>query len=479
MIGSFRYSYLFSFILLFLIGNFFLPTILISQEICDNAIDDDNDGLIDFQDDECECEFIEIRSLIPNPSFEEMSCCPDQHYRLDCTSAWIQAYGVTPDYIHTCGWSGPDDIKPATPFPDGDGVIGFLNGRVPQNLPIEYDWKEYAGTCLLAPMRAGVSYTIEYSLGFSSQLRSPPLELTLYGSDDCDNFPFGIDVVLPGCPTNFPDWVRLEGQELEGVTFPSWIKGSFEFTPDRDIRTIAIGPPCEPFDGEISNYYFLDNLIMEETFKFQFKVRVDGDPCSNDKVLTVDSDEDLEYQWYKDLIALPGETGVSVDVRYGEGSYRVRLINPDGCIMSDPFQYTELVPPESEVEVTICEGETYRDGDFTATEEGLYQYIVPSSSGCDSTINLTLSFCKLYVPNAFSPNDDGHNDLFRVYGGNDDAEYTLLIFDRWGGKVFEGKEWDGTINGSPAPVGVYIYLIRVDGNTLSTLSQQGNITLIR
>ena len=452
---------------------------MIGQEICDNAIDDDQDGLIDFQDDECQCQFIEIRSLIPNPSFEEMSCCPDQHYRLDCTSHWVQAYGVTPDYIHKCGWSGPEGITPATPYPDGDGVIGFLNGRVPQNLPIEYDWKEYAGTCLIAPMQAGVSYTIEFSLGFSSLLRSPPMELTLYGTDNCGNFPFGVDVTLPGCPTNFPDWVRLEGQLLEGKIFPSWVDGSFEFVPDREIRAIAIGPPCEPFAGEISNYYFLDDLIMEETFKFKFKIRLAGDPCSNDKVLAVDSDEDLEYQWYKDSIALVGETGNTVDVIYGNGNYQVRMINEEGCIMSDPFQYEELIPAESEKMVTICEGETYRDGSFSATQEGMYSYVLPSSNGCDSTINLTINYCELFIPSAFSPNGDGNNDVFSVFGGNENSSYSLLIFDRWGGKVFEGSEWDGKINGNPAPIGVYVYLVKVGDIISKDPEHSGSLTLIR
>ena len=85
---------------------FLLPLGAYAQEICDNAIDDDGDGLIDFQDNDCECEFIELRSLIPNPSFENMDCCPDQFFRLDCAPPWFTSIGTVPDYIHTCGWSG-------------------------------------------------------------------------------------------------------------------------------------------------------------------------------------------------------------------------------------------------------------------------------------------------------------------------------------------------------------------------------------
>ena len=47
------------------------------DEICDNAIDDDLDGLIDLNDPDCDCQIIEPVSLIPNPSFEDYTCCPN------------------------------------------------------------------------------------------------------------------------------------------------------------------------------------------------------------------------------------------------------------------------------------------------------------------------------------------------------------------------------------------------------------------
>ncbi|MFT5166836.1 MAG: hypothetical protein ACI8P3_002068 [Saprospiraceae bacterium] len=91
------------------------------DEICDNAIDDDNDGLIDLNDPDCEYEIIEPVSLIPNPSFEDMNCCPSNRSQLNCTDSWIQASEPTTDYLHTCGWMGWDDFPPPLPFPDGQG----------------------------------------------------------------------------------------------------------------------------------------------------------------------------------------------------------------------------------------------------------------------------------------------------------------------------------------------------------------------
>ncbi len=62
---------------------FFWP-LAMSQEICDNAIDDDADSLVDLNDPDCKCESLLPSSLIPNPSFEEMTCCPIENERLDC-----------------------------------------------------------------------------------------------------------------------------------------------------------------------------------------------------------------------------------------------------------------------------------------------------------------------------------------------------------------------------------------------------------
>lgn len=468
--------------LLFLFGLFYygdsLPPVY-DTEICDNAIDDDGDGLIDFQDGDCTCEFIEIRSLIPNPSFEERSCCPDSHYRLDCARPWIQAYGTTPDYVHTCGWTGQEGRSVPLPIPDGDAAIGFLNGKVPGDLPVEYDWKEYAGVCLKSTMKAGISYRIDFHMGFVGSITSPPMELVIYGTDDCDNFPFGANVVLPGCPTNFPEWVRLAGKMMDGGQDPKWISDSLVFTPDRDIKAIAIGPPCEPFEGLVSNYYYLDNLIMEESFLFQYQVIAEGDPCDDDMTLSVATSAALAYQWYKDSIALLGETGPDLQLVYGDGNYQVRMIEPDGCRMSPPYSYVKPIVKETRVEETICEGTQYLDGDFSASAPGNYQYSLPTSSGCDSLILLSLLPCQIFVPDAFSPNGDGINDVFQVFGKENTDNYTIQVFNRWGSLLFQGQAWDGITKGIPAPMGDYFYVVNQSTDSGDQVIKKGTFTLMR
>jgi gliding motility-associated-like protein len=69
----------------------------------------------------------------------------------------------------------------------------------------------------------------------------------------------------------------------------------------------------------------------------------------------------------------------------------------------------------------------------------------------------------LNIPNAFSPNGDGINDVWNITYLNDYPNCTMDIFDRYGRIVYQtigyNKPWDGTRNGNPVPVGVYYYII--------------------
>ena len=94
------------------------PAALLSQvEICDNALDDDGDGMIDLNDEDCFCEMQIPESLIPNPSFEEQNCCPSERSQLNCATDWIQASDPTTDLIHDCGWVGLGAVSTSYTIP--------------------------------------------------------------------------------------------------------------------------------------------------------------------------------------------------------------------------------------------------------------------------------------------------------------------------------------------------------------------------
>lgn len=92
-----------------------------------------------------------------------------------------------------------------------------------------------------------------------------------------------------------------------------------------------------------------------------------------------------------------------------------------------------------------------------------------SAAGCQNTYTIIARYiCNPYIPNAFSPNDDGRNDRFQVYNVCPIEGFKLDIFNRWGGQVYQSEDitqgWDGFFQGEPAPVDVYTYVVRLIEN---------------
>ena len=88
--------------------------------------------------------------------------------------------------------------------------------------------------------------------------------------------------------------------------------------------------------------------------------------------------------------------------------------------------------------------------------------MVRDSLGCEnSTAFLFEIACGLYVPNTFTPNGDGLNEVFKVIAGGA-KDFSLIIHDRWGNQVFASddlqKGWDGrAADGTPYMPGIYAY----------------------
>lgn len=500
-------------------------------EICDNAIDDDGDGLIDLNDPDCECTLVKPVSLIPNPSFEEMNCCPSAPSQLNCAKVWIQASEPTTDFIHMCNFMGWDDFPPPLPFPDGEGIMGFRDGRVRNNIDNpEYNWKEYAGACLLGALKADTPYVFEFYVGFVNRFKSPPINITFFGTGDCDNLPFGVGNAEFGCPTNGPGWVRLGSTLVSGGDGHKWVKTSVEFVPGEDIAAIAIGPDCPIVESPISIYYFFDDLTLVDLSTFQFRITEHSLPCADDFTLQAPLQPGTSYQWYKNGIALVGETSTQLQQMHGEGNYQVRLIRNGSCLLSGFYNY-HIPVFSSSVEQTICDGElfdfgsnqltasgqyvdtfktaeqcdsivyltlhvlglsadsvqakifkgeTFHIGTHSFTEEGDYNVHLQSVNGCDSLVYLRLSYYEVFIPNIFSPNGDGINDEFIISGKDDLIEkITIQIFDRWGNQIFTGSQWNGKRKGAFVNPGAYTYLAIIRMNDGIERKFSGSVTVIQ
>ena len=136
---------------------------------------------------------------------------------------------------------------------------------------------------------------------------------------------------------------------------------------------------------------------------------------------------------------------------------------------------------------TVIDGCTWGSYTHTYSQPGEYTVtmIVINDYGCADTVSFTviiLPLSELVVPNVFSPNSDGSNDVFQPLGQNL-LDYNLQIYNRWGKVMFESNDlnnqWDGTNEGRKAPDGTYYWIIRWQDTAQERHQQTGHVTLIR
>jgi gliding motility-associated-like protein len=128
----------------------------------------------------------------------------------------------------------------------------------------------------------------------------------------------------------------------------------------------------------------------------------------------------------------------------------------------------------------------------TPLETTVYEILVFNENGCEDRDSVLIEVLKpehVYIPNGFSPNGDGINDEFLVFGGPSIqvVEY-MRVFNRWGGIVFDADNiapndpsagWDGRQNGKVLNSGVYVYLVKVRYIDGREKVFKGEVTLVR
>lgn len=159
------------------------------------------------------------------------------------------------------------------------------------------------------------------------------------------------------------------------------------------------------------------------------------------------------------------------------GTFDVVYLNINGCdsIVRSTVELYPLSVPTTIVGNTCSQDSV-----------GTYTTTLVNSFGCDSLIYtiIELADCipSIYIPNVFSPNNDGINDEFKVFGEAEIELISMKIFNRWGGLVYDENvssdsnfRWNGLNDDKPAAEGVYIYLIKTaDGREFS-----GDVVLVR
>jgi len=244
--------------------------------------------------------------------------------------------------------------------------------------------------------------------------------------------------------------------------------------------------------------------------------------CTSDSTLLIVSNTTpfipLTYNWSPDSLILSGDgtTTVLVSPDYSNWFY-VTGTTSGGCTVTDSLYITVSGPPSGLVIATADSygilagsstvlhatpnGYSYvwtpagtlnnpnsQHPTATPTETTIYTVTV-SNGGCsvsDTVMVRILEFIcgdpNIYIPNAFTPNGDGENDLLFVRGNNI-TELLFRVFDRWGEKVFETTDqsigWDGTFNGRDCDPAVFVWYIEAICEGGDKFFKKGNVTLIR
>jgi len=192
-------------------------------------------------------------------------------------------------------------------------------------------------------------------------------------------------------------------------------------------------------------------------------------------------------------------------------TYTVSIVDINGCLNTGQVTITLFAIPvvSAGFDATIYKGEnvqlhgvggvnyswsppTWLDNpniqDPIATPQDTITYIllVTDANGCQNTDSVTIRIIGLpeaQIPTAFSPNNDGLNDEFKIKWKRNFNLITLMIFNRWGEMVFETSDinqgWDGTVNGNAQPIGTYVYYIKAVDDKGFPYQSSGNLTLIK
>ncbi len=263
------------------------------------------------------------------------------------------------------------------------------------------------------------------------------------------------------------------------------------------------------YDIHVIGYYLTTNTDANRQIEVyglaKADVRTDTTICQGDSVvLYANHDTGYIYKWNGDETLNKRKLIVK-----DEGLYRVEATNLCSTATDSVYIYVNQLPEvdlgkdtaiEYNSSLTLDAGYwnssfLWQDGSqdqyYTVMDTGTYWVNVFDEIGCKSsdTVSVKAIPFTIYLPTAFSPNNDMINDLFyprTTY--NVDMEFEMIIYNRWGEEVFKSTDiysgWDGTYKGIKCPEEVYIWYINAtpfrenaffNGATQTT----GNVTLVR
>ncbi|HYG16571.1 MAG TPA: gliding motility-associated C-terminal domain-containing protein, partial [Bacteroidia bacterium] len=312
-------------------------------------------------------------------------------------------------------------------------------------------------------------------------IRTPEIKINL-GNDTSYCFSEPVNRVLMATATYNPTY------------FYSWNNST---TDTLNIYTATTEGPYFIHIKDGYNCTAVDTVILSRFPNIKFTLGADTTVCDTTSKTLGISPEFINPLWST------GETTHTITVS-NDGPYRAQATDTNLCPVTDTvhlaFKYT---PEISLPDTALCE----RDFITLEIQAGYTKYIwsngentysaaikdtgavwVRAINECgEDKAETWIKGCRydppvIYIPNAFTPNNDWLNNTLNIYTENI-RRFDLKMFNRWGQLVFHSQNadapWDGTYDGQPVPQESYMYIISVMGQNNKLYTFYGNITVLR
>lgn len=369
--------------------------------------------------------------------------------------------------------------------------------------PLLINFAGFSGIFSLALQETNYGCSGPWSTQISVQVNGPPS--VAFSGSNVVCIGDTIHYQVPFDNNTYYNWTTSGGQVID--TANNEIDIRFDTVGFYNLKISAVGK-C----GSASN-----SLIVNVKAYPQANAGSDTTVCPNEPVLlnTTPVSPNYSYSWSDGSLIVGSADAINISVS-GTTTYIVTVTGQGGCEVQDTV--TVFVNPnpiaDAGPDTTINSGEkvklmgsggpaylwipptgldcdTCQNPIASPKQTTTYYLTVTDANGCTSMDSVTVTVIikdttvvcgEIFVPNAFSPNEDAQNDVLYVRG-NCIKELILVIYDRWGQKVFETEEvskgWDGSYNGIVFNTGIFAYYLKAITTDDKQVFKSGNISLIR
>lgn len=456
------------------------------------------------------------QNLVPNGDFEFYTSCPTAPGQMNLAFPWHDPTGATSDYYNGCAPLSSFVNVPGTPFGQfqyAHSGVGYAAIIVMQSNGTNY--REYIQVALIDTLEIGRCYSVSFYANLSDLLKKGTNNIGAYLSQMAittappNVLNYNPQILLPGNPPIIDtlNWVKISGlyQAVGGEKYITI--GNFKDDSNTSTQTIDT---ASQFD--MSAYYIDDVSVYE----LKARAGKDTNICKGSSTqIGSTSDTGIIYSWQPtnglsaaniaNPLASPSQTT----------TYYLTQTSPCG-ITKDTVTITicdTIKNTSAGKDTTICNGNsvTLGSGNYAcaiyswqpptglnnanignpiASPTQTTTYYLTQTSPCGITKDsVSITVCdtthpsSLTIPNVFTPNNDGINDVFKIISKNI-LTLDCKIYNRWGILVNEltkfNEVWDGrTTSGLQCTTGVYYYVITSTGEDGKDYNEKGVMELMR